>query len=103
MNSELRDELLKMCDETLAPLVAVDGGELWLVAADADEIALHLAGSFAGSPGVNLTSKHVIEPAVRAIAPSVRVVVTSGIRVPDGAKRLPREAVRPERLTNVNG
>lgn len=89
MASASREELLKVCEETLAPLVAADGGEVWLVAADTDEVVLHLAGTCAGCPGATLTSKHVIEPALKAVAPSVRVVVSSGIRIPAGAKKLP--------------
>jgi Fe-S cluster biogenesis protein NfuA len=88
MASASRDDLLKVCEETLVPLVQADGGEVWLVAADTDEVVLHLAGTCAGCPGATLTSKHVIEPALKAVSPSVRVVVTSGIRIPPGAKRL---------------
>jgi Fe-S cluster biogenesis protein NfuA len=79
------DQLLKVCREVIAPLVRVDGGEVYIVAVEPDQLTLHLAGTCAGCPGATLTTHSVIEPAVHAVAPSARVVVTSGIRVPEGA------------------
>ncbi|UQA63997.1 NifU family protein [Polyangium aurulentum] len=79
------DQLLKVCREVIAPLVRADQGELYIVAVEPDQITLHLAGMCSGCPGASLTTKSVIEPAVHAVAPSARVVVTSGIRIPDGA------------------
>jgi Fe-S cluster biogenesis protein NfuA len=79
------DQLLKLCREVIAPLVKADGGEVYVVAVEPDQLTLHLAGNCAGCPGVTLTTRSVIEPAVHAIAPSARVIVTTGIRVPDGA------------------
>ncbi|EYF03962.1 NifU family protein [Chondromyces apiculatus] len=79
------DQLLKVCREVLAPLVKADGGELYIVAVEPDHLTLHLAGSYSGCPGVTLTTRGVIEPAVLAVAPSAKVVVTSGARVPEGA------------------
>jgi Fe-S cluster biogenesis protein NfuA len=79
------DQMLKVCREVIAPLVRADQGEVYLVAVEPDQITLHLAGMCAGCPGVNLTVKGVIEPAVHAVAPAARVVVSSGIRIPDGA------------------
>lgn len=79
------DQLLKICHDVIAPLVRADGGEVYVVAVEPDQLTLHLAGTCAGCPGVSLTTRSVIEPAVHAVAPSARVVVTSGIRVPEGA------------------
>ena len=79
------DQLLKVCREVIAPMVRADGGEIYVVAVEPDQLTLHLAGSCSGCPGATLTTRGVIEPAVHAVAPSARVVVTSGIRVPDGA------------------
>lgn len=76
---------MKVCREVVAPLVRADGGELYLVAVEPDQLTLHLAGQCAGCPGATLTARGVIEPAVHAVAPSARVVVTSGMRVPEGA------------------
>jgi len=79
------DQMIKVCRDVIAPLVRADQGELYLVAVEPDQITLHLAGMCAGCPGANLTTKGVIEPAVHAVAPSARVIVTSGIRIPEGA------------------
>jgi Fe-S cluster biogenesis protein NfuA len=79
------DQLLKVCREVIAPLIRADQGELYIVAVDPDQITLHLAGMCSGCPGAMLTSKGVIEPAVHAVAPSVRITVTNGVRIPEGA------------------
>jgi Fe-S cluster biogenesis protein NfuA len=79
------DQLLKVCKEVIAPLVRSDGGELYLVAVEPDHLTLHLAGTCSGCPGAVLTTRGVIEPAVHAVAPSARVVVTNGSKVPEGA------------------
>ena len=79
------DQLLKVCREVIAPLIRADGGELYVVAVEPDHLTLHLAGMCSGCPGAVLTSRGVIEPAVHAVAPSARVVVTNGARVPEGA------------------
>ena len=79
------DQLLKVCKEVIAPLIRADGGELYLVAVEPDHLTLHLAGICAGCPGAVLTTRGVIEPAVHAVAPSARVVVTNGVKVPEGA------------------
>jgi len=79
------DQLLKVCKEVIAPLIRADGGELYLVAVEPDHLTLHLAGTCSGCPGAVLTSRGVIEPAVHAVAPSARVVVTNGSKVPEGA------------------
>jgi Fe-S cluster biogenesis protein NfuA len=79
------DQLLKVCKDVIAPLVRADGGELYLVAVEPDHLTLHLAGTCSGCPGAVLTTRGVIEPAIHAVAPSARVIVTSGVKVPDGA------------------
>ena len=78
-------QLLRICREVIAPLVRADGGELYLVAIEPDQLTLHLAGLCSGCPGATLTKRAVIEPAVHAVAPSARVVVTNGARIPEGA------------------
>lgn len=79
------DQLMKICREVIAPLIRADGGELYIVAVEPDQVTLHLAGVCAGCPGATLTKRAVIEPAVHAVAPTARVVVTNGARVPEGA------------------
>jgi len=82
------DQLLKLCREVLAPLIEADSGELYVVAVEADQLTLHVAGRYAGCPGTPLAVDSIIEPAVHAAAPGAKVVVTSGIAVPDGASRV---------------
>jgi Fe-S cluster biogenesis protein NfuA len=79
------DQLIRICREVIAPLVRADGGELYIVAIEPDQLTLHLAGLCSGCPGATLTKRAVIEPAVHAVAPSARVVVTNGARIPEGA------------------
>jgi Fe-S cluster biogenesis protein NfuA len=82
------DEILRVLQEVLVPLVQADGGELYLVNADENLVALHLAGRYAGCPGNNLARRQLIEPAIHSVAPKAEVRVTSGALVPKGARRL---------------
>ncbi len=82
------DAVVKLCHDVLAPLVAADGGVMHIVKTTADEVHLHLTGTCAGCPGASLTRDAVIAPAVRTVAPKARVVVTTGPRVPEGAKKI---------------
>lgn len=82
------DQLLKVCREVIAPLVRADGGELFIVAVEPDHVTLHLAGTCSGCPGAVLTARGIIEPAVHAVAPTARVVVTNGAKVPEGASQV---------------
>jgi Fe-S cluster biogenesis protein NfuA len=83
------DQLLKVCRDVIAPLVRADGGELFIVAVEPDHVTLHLAGTCSGCPGAVLTARGIIEPAVHAVAPTARVVVTNGAKVPEGASPVP--------------
>lgn len=78
----------RVLTEVLAPLVAADGGELYLVHATANEVHVHLAGRFSGCPGNELAVRHVLEPALLAAAPEATLHVTSGALIPPGAARL---------------
>ena len=55
---------------------------------EGDDVHIHLTGVCAGCPGASLTSEKVILPALRAAAPKVRVILTTGIRAPDGARKV---------------
>ena len=88
-----REKVLKICEDIIAPLVEADGGSLFVVSIEADSIALHLAGQCAGCPGASLTSTSIIEPAIHSVAPLMRVVVTSGYKVPAGASAITRNGV----------
>lgn len=79
------DQLLKVCRDVLAPLIRADGGEIYIVAVEANHLSIHLAGKFAGCPGTPLTIRGIIEPAVRAVAPTAKLDISSGIRIPEGA------------------
>ena len=89
--------MIRVIREILAPLIHADGGELYVVRAADDTLELHLGGRYAGCPGNTLTTRRVIEPAIRAVAPRARVVVTSGVLIPDGAERMdePVPTLRP--------
>jgi Fe-S cluster biogenesis protein NfuA len=81
-----REDLVRVVREILVPLIRADGGEVYLVNATDHAVHLHLSGRFAGCPGNTLTARRIIEPALRAVTPQVRVTVTSGALVPEGAE-----------------
>jgi Fe-S cluster biogenesis protein NfuA len=83
-----RDQVLDVLQALVAPLVHADGGELYLLRAEGDEVALHLAGTCSGCPGATLTTRGVIEPILRTVLPQLRLLVTTGMMVPEGANRL---------------
>jgi Fe-S cluster biogenesis protein NfuA len=83
-----KESITRICREILAPLVRTDGGELYLVRFDGDDVHIHLSGTCAGCPGSSITADKVILPALRAASPKVRVVLTTGIKIPDGAERI---------------
>lgn len=60
---------------------------MYLVRIEGDDLHLHLAGTCAGCPGASITGDKVILPALRIAAPKIRLVVTTGVKVPDGAER----------------
>jgi Fe-S cluster biogenesis protein NfuA len=86
--ARVKDEITKVCREILAPLVKSDGGEMYLVRFEGDEVHIHLGGTCAGCPGSSLTMDKVLLPALRTASPKVRVVLTTGVRVPEGAEKL---------------
>lgn len=85
---DIKAEISKVLREVVGPLVRADGGELYLVEANDEGVALHLSGRFSGCPGNTLATRRVIEPAIFAVAPRVRVTVTSGPLIPKGAERI---------------
>ena len=84
----MKEQVAKVCREILAPLIKTDGGEMYLVRFDGDDVHIHLSGTGAGCPGASLTGDKVILPALRAAAPKLRLVVTTGLRPPEGAEKL---------------
>lgn len=83
-----REEILRVVSQVLAPLIAADGGELYLVSAEDSGVSLHLTGRFSGCPGNTLARRRVIEPAITAAVPGAIVTLTSGPLVPNGAKKM---------------
>jgi Fe-S cluster biogenesis protein NfuA len=88
VDESAKDQIAKVCREILAPLVRTDGGELYLVRYDGDDLHIFLSGTCAGCPGASLTGDKVILPALRSAAPKIRVVVTTGVKAPDGAQKM---------------
>ena len=82
------DALRRMFEEVLAPLIEADGGELYLVAIGKKEVRLHLGGSWSGSPACATTTRRIVEPAVHAVSPKLKVLVTNGFKIPEGAERV---------------
>jgi Fe-S cluster biogenesis protein NfuA len=88
--AEKVDDLEKMLREVLAPLLEMDGGEVYLVSADAKKVELHLAGSLGGSPASDLVKTRIVAPAIKALLPQASLEVSSGWRIPEGAQKLTR-------------
>jgi Fe-S cluster biogenesis protein NfuA len=78
----MKEQIERICREILAPLIASDGGEMHLVRFDGEDVHIHLSGACAGCPGAAITGDQVILPALRAASPKVRIVLTTGVRVP---------------------
>ena len=83
-----REEMTRVLREVLVPLLEADGAVAYLVDASDAGIRIHLAGRYAGCPGNTLAVRRFVEPALMAVAPTARIVVTSGAIIPDGAERL---------------
>jgi Fe-S cluster biogenesis protein NfuA len=81
-------QVIKALSEYVADLVKADGGELYVVSATVDDVHLHLTGTCAGCPGATMTRERLLEPAVHGAAPKATVKVTTGWRVPDGARKV---------------
>jgi Fe-S cluster biogenesis protein NfuA len=84
----MKEQIERICAEILGPLVRSDGGEMYLVRFEGDDVHIHLAGACAGCPGASITADKVILPALRSAAPKVRVVLTTGVRIPAGATKI---------------
>jgi len=80
------DELLGVLKKVVAPAVAVDKATLFLVSSTATDVHLHFGGAYSGCPGVPVLERSLLEPLVKAIAPNVKLKVTSGLPLPVGAK-----------------
>lgn len=72
--------------EVVGPLVRADGGALHLVSVADSSISLHLSGRFSGCPGNTLARRRVIEPVLQKRFPDLKIEISSGPLVPDGAE-----------------
>lgn len=81
-------QVTKALREFALALVQADGGELYLVSATPDDVHLHLTGTCAGCPGATMTRERLLEPTVHGAAPKATLKVTTGYRVPAGAKKV---------------
>ena len=84
----VRAKIFGICREVLAPLIRADGGEMYLVGVSSEDIHIHLSGACAGCPGAALTRDRVLLPILAAAAPKLKLVLTTGWRVPDGATKI---------------
>lgn len=82
------EALKTMLREVLGPLLAAEGAVLYLVSAKADAVHLHLGGTLSGSPAKDAVTEHIVEPAIKKLAPKAKVTVSSGYTLPDGAELL---------------
>jgi Fe-S cluster biogenesis protein NfuA len=81
-----REQILEIVREVVGPLIRADGGELHLVSVQDRSVALHLSGRFSGCPGNTLARRRVIEPILTSRFPELRIEITSGPLIPDGAQ-----------------
>jgi Fe-S cluster biogenesis protein NfuA len=88
VDDTVKDQLARICREVLAPLVKNDGGEMSIVRFEGDDVHIHLSGACAGCPGASLTGDKVILPVLRIALPKVRVVISTGVKIPEGAQKL---------------
>lgn len=80
--------IFRACRDQVAPLVRADGGVLYVVAVSSDDVHLHLSGTCAGCPGATMTRDRLISPAVKALLPKAQLRVTTGWRIPEGARKV---------------
>ncbi len=76
-------------------MLKADGGTLYIVAVEDDVLMLHMAGQCSGCPGAPTTSKSIIEPLVRSLASGIRLAITAGARMPQGAIAIEEFEVEP--------
>lgn len=79
----------KALGEFVAGLVAADGGELYVVSASNDDVHVHLSGTCAGCPGATMCNERLIAPVIQTTLPKAALKVTTGFRIPAGARRVP--------------
>jgi Fe-S cluster biogenesis protein NfuA len=86
--SEVFERVESVLREKVLPLVSADAGELYLVTATESNVHVHLAGTCSGCPGAHLTEEYLIAPVIADVAAKSTLLVTTGYKPPQGAKRL---------------
>jgi Fe-S cluster biogenesis protein NfuA len=81
-----REQILEIVREVVGPLVRADAGQLYLVSVGERALVLHLTGRFSGCPGNTLAKRRIIEPLLAARFPELRVEISSGPLLPEGAE-----------------
>jgi hypothetical protein len=74
--------------DVLVPLVAAEGGIIYLTVIHEREVVLHFSGRLAGSPGASLIHNEFALPLIDAVAPGTIVHFSSGRIVPRDAESL---------------
>jgi Fe-S cluster biogenesis protein NfuA len=82
------EQVIKALSELAVPLVKADGGEVYVVSATSDDVHVHLAGTCAGCPGATITRDRLLAPTIRGVSPKATLKVTTGWRVPSGARKI---------------
>jgi hypothetical protein len=82
--------------EMLAPLVAAEGGQVYFEEVGDEEVSLHWAGRYAGSPAAGLLHEEVAVPLVQQVAPGTLVKWSSGRLVPAKAELIEPAKTRVE-------
>jgi Fe-S cluster biogenesis protein NfuA len=81
-----REQILEIVREVVAPLVRADAGQLYVVSVGERSLSLHLTGRFSGCPGNTLAKRRVIEPILTTRFPDLRIEISSGPLLPEGAE-----------------
>lgn len=84
----MSDTLETVLTNIAGPLVAADNASLYIVTASPEAVHLHLGGQYHGCPGNAFVERALLAPLVRDVYPRATLTVTSGLPVPEKAKRI---------------
>lgn len=70
----------------LAPLVAADGGQVYIEEMANEGVLLHWAGRYAGSPAAGLVHEEIAVPLIQRVAPGTIVRWSCGALIPRHAE-----------------
>jgi len=68
--------IVEILDEVVAPMIAVDGGEIALVSLDdeGNRVRVRFGGSYTGSPCRGVVLKYIVEPVLKDRVKSLAIV-----------------------------